>query len=41
VNGPAQLITVAAATEVFERRVLRVAERADDGLPRLRALADA
>ncbi|MEV4113253.1 TetR/AcrR family transcriptional regulator [Nonomuraea sp. NPDC049695] len=36
-----QLEIVAAATQVFEERVLRVAERADDGLPRLRALADA
>jgi len=36
-----QLEIVAAATEVFAQRVLRKAERADDGLPRLRALLDA
>ncbi|MEW9555524.1 TetR/AcrR family transcriptional regulator [Nonomuraea sp. NPDC050783] len=36
-----QLEIVAAATHVFQERVLGVAERADDGLPRLRALADA
>src|SRR6266540_4488469 len=36
-----QLEIVAAAMEVFAQRVLREAERADDGLPRLRALLDA
>jgi AcrR family transcriptional regulator len=35
-----QLAIVAAAQEVFTERVLRPAERFDDGLPRLRALLD-
>lgn len=36
-----QLAIVAAATELFEHRVLRTAEQVEDGLPRLRALMDA
>lgn len=36
-----QLAVVAAATDVFTRRVLQTAESADDGLARARALLDA